>query len=462
MEKQLPVAVIGAGPVGLAAASHLLARGETPIVFEAGDGVGHTVKQWQHVKVFTPWEYVTDPVAVSMLEASGWKHPAKCAIPTGGELVAQYLEPLASLSAMRPHLRFGSRVTAVGRKGFDKVKTAGRAEQPFVLRVKEADGREHLYEAKAVIDASGTWLSPNPVGAGGLPAAGETEAADWIHYGIPDVLGTARARYAGKTVMVVGSGHSAINALIDLVKLSGSAPATRVIWALRRENIESAFGGGAADALPERAELGAQAREIVETGRVRVVAPMRIETIERRADGGLLVIGVGKAGGERRVEADEIIGATGFRPDFSFLREIRLTVDPWLESAGEIGPLIDPNLHSCGTVRPHGYNELQHPEKDFYIVGMKSYGRAPTFLTLTGYEQVRSIVAALTGDLDAAGKVSLVLPETGVCSTPLPTRLNVEDLAAVETASCCGPKEMARIPELASAGSPSSGCCSTS
>src|SRR5471030_353465 len=296
MQKQLPVAVIGAGPVGLAAAAHLLARGETPIVFEAGDGVGHTVKQWQHVKVFTPWEHVTDPVAVSMLEASGWKHPTKCGVPTGGELVAQYLEPLASLPAMRPHLSFGSRVTAAGRKGFDKVKTAGRTEQPFVLRVKEADGREHLYEAKAVIDASGTWLSPNPVGAGGLPAVGETEAADRIHYGIPDVLGTARARYAGKTAMVVGSGHSAINALIDLVRLSGSAPDTRVIWVLRRENIESAFGGGAADALPERAELGAQAREIVETGRVRVVAPMRIESIERRPDGGLLVIGIGRDG----------------------------------------------------------------------------------------------------------------------------------------------------------------------
>ena len=41
----------------------------------------------------------------------------------------------------------------------------------------------------------------------------------------------------------------------------------------------------------------------------------------------------------------------------------------------------------------------------------------PTFLTLTGYEQVRSIVAALVGDWDAARRVELELPETGVCST---------------------------------------------
>lgn len=50
---------------------------------------------------------------------------------------------------------------------------------------------------------------------------------------------------------------------------------------------------------------------------------------------------------------------------------------------------------------------------------MKSYGRAPTFLMAAGYEQVRSIAAALAGDREAAERVELVLPETGVCSTDL-------------------------------------------
>jgi hypothetical protein len=49
---------------------------------------------------------------------------------------------------------------------------------------------------------------------------------------------------------------------------------------------------------------------------------------------------------------------------------------------------------------------------------IKSYGRAPTFLLLTGYEQARSVVAAISGDYKSADQVALVLPESGVCSGP--------------------------------------------
>jgi hypothetical protein len=104
------------------------------------------------------------------------------------------------------------------------------------------------------------------------------------------------------------------------------------------------------------------------------------------------------------------------RPDLTVLRELRLHLDAAVESPAALAPLIDPNVHSCGTVPPHGAVELAHPEADFYIVGMKSYGRAPTFLLLTGYEQVRSVTAALVGDWERARQVKLVLPETGVCS----------------------------------------------
>ena len=114
---------------------------------------------------------------------------------------------------------------------------------------------------------------------------------------------------------------------------------------------------------------------------------------------------------------DRIIVATGQRPDLSLTRELRLDLDPWIESAKALGPMIDPNLHSCGSVPPHGHRELSHPEPGFYTVGVKSYGRAPTFLMVTGYEQVRSVSAAIAGDMEAADDVRLVLPETGVCST---------------------------------------------
>ena len=99
---------------------------------------------------------------------------------------------------------------------------------------------------------------------------------------------------------------------------------------------------------------------------------------------------------------DAIAAATGFRPDLDMLREVRLDLDPAVEAPARLAPLIDPNFHSCGTVPPHGEELLRHPDDGFYIVGMKSYGRAPTFLLATGYEQVRSIAAALAGDTAAA------------------------------------------------------------
>ena len=425
-DNRLPVAVIGAGPVGLAAAAHLIGRGETPVVLEAGDKVGHAVRQWSHVRMFSPWEYCIDKAAAQLLDAAGWQPPAADGIPTGGELVARYLEPLAELPALEPRISLGARVTAVSRKGHDKVRSNGRDAQPFVLRVDGAQG-ERVVEAKAVIDASGTWFSPNPAGADGLPAIGEAAMAGHIRYGIPDVLGAERARYAGRTTLIVGGGHSAINALIELAALRQQEPRTRIVWALRKERIEAAFGGGAADQLPARGALGLQARALVESGAVEVITPFRLSRIA----GGCCGIQVSgeHAGGEKRLTVDEVIVATGFRPDLSFLREVRLTLDPWLESSGALGPLIDPNLHSCGTVRPHGAQELAHAEPGFYIAGMKSYGRAPTFLLATGHEQVRSIAAAIAGDLEAAARVELKLPETGVCVTrPI----------ATGAAGCCG------------------------
>jgi thioredoxin reductase len=436
-DRTLPVAIVGAGPIGLAAAAQLIRRGETPLVLEAGDAVGHTMRQWRHVAMFSPWRFNTDTAAVALLRETGWTHPPGDTIPTGGELVARYLEPLASLPLLRDRIRLRSRVTAVSRDGFDKVRTAGRSARPFVLRVADAAGNETNLRARAVIDASGTWSTPNPAGADGLPAIGEREAADRVFYGIPDVLGTERLRYAGKRVAVVGGGHSALNALIELAALKDEVPATDILWIMRKDIIESVYGGEAADALPARGALGIEARQLVEGGAVRVLSPFRIARIERTAGGALDIVG-DHAGAEGRAAVDEIVVATGFRPDLAMLREIRLTLDPWLESNGTIGPLIDPNLHSCGTVRPHGAAELAHAETDFFVVGMKSYGRAPTFLLATGHEQVRSVAASLTGDAVAAARVELALPETGVCSSRPAALRDKSRVAVAATGGCCG------------------------
>ena len=412
---RLPVAVIGAGPVGLAAAAHLLEKGETPIILEAGTAVGASVREWGHVRLFSPWKYLVDPAARRILDAAGWSMPNEDDLPTGAELVADLLEPLARHPSIAPHIRLDSHVIAVSRRGFDKVKSAGRDGAPFELIVRHADGRIERILARAVIDASGTWNAANPMGAGGLVAEGEAEQSDRIRYGIPDVRGRERARYAGRRTLVVGSGHSAFNAILDLVALGNEAARTEIVWAVRRSDVGLMFGGGEKDQLEARGTLGTRLQSLVTDGRVRLVTGFRVARITE--DGGALIV---ESDENRRLEpVDEIIVSTGFRPDLSLARELRLRLDPWLEAPEQLAPLIDPNLHSCGTVYPHGATELAHPEKDFYVVGMKSYGRAPTFLMLTGYEQVRSVACALVGDEAGARNVELVLPETGVCQTDL-------------------------------------------
>jgi thioredoxin reductase len=426
-ESQLPVAVIGAGPVGLAAAAHLIDRGIRPLVFEAGPTVGASIREWGHVRVFSPWEFNIDPAAAELLKRAGWTPPEPDGYPTGDELVERYLEPLAALPEIANTLQLVARVTGVARYGIDKLKDAGRDEAPFEL-VVEQGGIERRVLARAVIDASGTWTKPNPLGSGGLPAAGERALSHRITYGIPDVLGRDRERYGGRRVLVVGSGHSAFNAILDLVTLRESEPATEVLWAIRGRAPGRKYGGGDDDQLPARGALGDSVRGLVEEGSVELVTGFHTRQVAASENG--LVLG----DGERELVADEVIAATGFRPDLEMLRELRLDLDDRVEAARALAPLIDPNLHSCGSVPPHGVDELSHPDQGIYLVGMKSYGRAPTFLLRTGYEQVRSVVAALAGDWEAARRVELVLPETGVCNGPAAAPAGGGSVAA----ACCG------------------------
>lgn len=422
------VAIIGAGPVGLAAAAHVLERGMTPVVLEAGPGVGHAMHQWRHVQLFSPWEYNVDKAAARLLAPTGWNSPDPHAYPTGSELLESYLEPLAATPALRGVIRTSSRVTAIGRVGFEKSKTKGRADSLFEIRYQNGKGPATL-RADAVIDISGTWSSPNPAGSNGLPAIGERESADRIVYAMPDVRGSARNRYAGRRIAVLGAGHSAIGTLTELAQLRDEVPRTEVVWLLRGTDPAKAFGGGANDKLSARGELGATFAALVAAGKIEIEAGFGVTHISTSGNG--LRIGAGSADCGRHVFAEELIVATGFRPDLSFLTEMRLRLDPAIEAPVALAPLIDPNEHSCGTVRPHGARELAHDEPGLYLAGMKSYGRAPTFLMITGYEQVRSIAADIAGDKEAAGRVELELPETGVC-----TRGGGEGTATVS--GCCG------------------------
>lgn len=401
---ELPVVVIGAGPQGLAAAAHLVERDENVIVVERGNGPASAVSEWGHVRLFSAWPELTDAAARRLLEPTGWTAPAK-GYPTGAEWVRDYLAPLAD--ALGERVRYATTVTGVARQGRDKVVDGGRKSQPFVVHTLDADGREARLLARAVVDASGTWDLPNPAGADGFPAVGEAAASDRISYRIPADVSELSGRHA----VVVGAGHSATHAVLRLSELARRAPGTRVTWLLRRGSAANVFGGGLGDELPERAALGSRARKVIDEGVVELVTGFRVAAF-RQSDDGLTIVA---EDGREVTDVGHVFALTGFRPDTGMLRELRIDLDPALEAVAGIASEIDPNIHSCGSVGATGARQLAQPESGLFIVGAKSYGRAPTFLALTGYEQVRSVAAHLVGDHEAAARNELSLPDTGVC-----------------------------------------------
>lgn len=444
--RNYPVAIIGGGPVGMAAAAHLTERKIPFILFESGNSVGASLLDWQHIAVFTPWKYNIDKAAERLLQEVDWRKPDEEGLPTGKEILDNYLIPLAFHPKIKPFIHANAKVLSISRKGIRKIKTAGRERQPFVIRVYESKEIK-AYQASVVIDASGTWFNPSPIGADGVPAIGERENGDRITYRIPDILEKDREIYANKTVVVVGAGHSAINSLLDLASLQEKYPLTKLHWVLHKENMDEIYGGKEEDALKARGALGIRIENLVQSGVLEIHNPYSIEEIGRKK-GRLNIKGVVGGISHTIAQVDEIIANTGARPDVLLSRELRVQYDPALESVPALASLIDPNIHSCGTVRPHGEAELRQPEPDFYVVGAKSYGRAPTFLMATGYEQVRSIAAYLDGDIEGANRVELDLPETGVCSadgksssaccTPAVSNTKEKEEEKSE-AECCAP-----------------------
>ncbi|KLU06221.1 secreted protein [Rhodopirellula islandica] len=436
----LPIAIIGAGPIGLAAAANLLEREQEFILLEAGTRTAASIWEWRHVRLFTPWSYLIDPASKRMLQSNeSWEEPNATEVPFAKELVERYLDPLAANHRIASRLKLEHKVTSISRDGHDRMKDGNRNDAPFLI-VADTPAGPRRFHARAVIDASGTWNTPNPMGAGGVEADGERQFQDHIRYGMPDVLDRERERYAGKRVLVVGSGHSATGAVLNLVELANESPETMIAWAVRRTNPAKLWGGGEADEIEARGALGTRVKAAVDSGQATLLTGLSIGAIREHQDG----LEVFDVKGVSQVIVDEIIVAAGSRPNLNMLRELRLELDASTEATKALGPLIDPNQHSCGSVPPHGAAELKHPERGFYLAGMKSYGRAPTFLMRTGYEQVRSIAAELAGDHEAARKVELTLPSTGVCST---------DLAYQEPSGSC---------QSSASGKPSGQCESSS
>ena len=396
--KKPHLAILGAGPTGLDAALAAADAGIPFTVYEAAPEPGGHVRAWGHVRLFTPWEMDVSPRMRRHLEAAGVPVPSGSDCPTGRELAERVLAPVAALPEVAPHLRLGTRAVAVGREGLlkhEEIATAARGARPFRLLVADAEGGEHVEHADVVIDATGTYGQPNSLGDGGIPAPGERELGAAIRRDLPDLAREA-ADWAGKTVLVAGAGHSAETAVAALADLARQAPGTRVVWVLRRDAPAATPGAGAADPLPERARLESQAADLAAGGSpaIEVRRGVAIEALEPA--GGRIGVVLRNGAGRERVEVDRVLALTGYVGDHELYRQLQVhecyaTTGPIQLSAALLGA----GAGDCLAQQSHGADVLKNPEPNFYILGIKSYGRNNTFLMQVGWQQVDEVFGLL-------------------------------------------------------------------
>jgi len=396
------VAVLGAGPVGLEAALALAEAGYPFTLYEAATEVAGNVAEWGHVRVFTPWEMNVSPRARRALIAARKAVPEGSDCPTGEELRERLLIPLAELPQIAPHLALGTRVLAVGREGLLKHEEIGsreRGQRPFRLLLRR-QGHEEVAHADVVLDCTGSYTVPNPLGDGGIPAPGETDLAWAIHYRLPNLEGEA-AEWAGKTILLVGAGHSGQTAARDLADLAEDHPGTRIIWALR--SATPFRGETEEDPLPERAQLHRRAQQLAagSSGAVEIRHGVAIESLAQRGHGKRIDVTLRHQDGSKEaVTVDRILALTGSVGDHTLYRQLQVhecyaTSGPMKLAAALLAAGAEGG--DCLTQASHGADTLKNPEPGFYILGSKSYGRNNTFLMRVGWEQVDEVMGLLAG-----------------------------------------------------------------
>ncbi|HEY0554914.1 MAG TPA: flavoprotein [Thermoanaerobaculia bacterium] len=393
------IAILGSGPTGLEAALAAAEAGRPFTLYEAAPTVAGNVRAWGHVRLFTPWEMNVSPRMRRHLEAAGREVPDDGECPTGDDLAARLLEPLAALPEIAPNLRLGTRVIGIGREGLlkhEEIATAERGRHPFRLLLADAtgenNGREWTEGADVVIDATGTWGHPNSLGDGGIPAPGERAFMNDIRRDIPDFV-AERAGWAGKTILLAGAGHSAQTAVRALAGLAREAPGTRVIWALRHPN--PSWGTHEGDPLPARGELAASATELA-GGAAPAVEALRGVVVEEIAKPDRFEVTLRNGAGSERIAVDRILALTGSVGDHTLYRQLQ--VHECYATCGPIklaAALLGAGNADCLAQTTHGADTLANPEPNFFILGAKSYGRNNTFLMRIGWEQVGEVFGLL-------------------------------------------------------------------
>ena len=392
------VAIIGAGPIGLEAALYGARLGHDVHVYERGV-VGHNMRNWGHVRLFSSWSINHSMLGVSLLRKSDFTFPAPDEYLTGLEHVEWYLSPLVRSAPLAGRVHEGTEVISVGRDGIGKRDLIGgpRQEHPFRLLLHGPQGEE-LAEADVVIDASGTYGNPNWMGNGNIPALGERVLRHRIAYTLEDVAGADRHRYKGKRVLLVGSGHSAATALEGLTQLTK----TKVVW-ISRDPRSKLLPVIPNDPLPERARLSEMANGLASgvTTAVEYRPSTEVERLAERGDGFEVTLRSGKH--QETLIVDRILAHVGYRPNNRIYRELQVH-----ECYASLGPMkLSAALLSeggdsadCLAETSKGADVLRNPEPNFFIIGAKSYGKNSNFLIRVGIQRVREVFSLLEGKPD--------------------------------------------------------------
>jgi len=385
------IAVIGAGPVGLEAALYGTYLGHDLQIYERGR-VGENIRRWGHVSLFSPERMNRSQLAVLQLDRADLPLSDDERYLTGRQFVEQQLEPLAHCEPLAGRIHEGCTVIRVGRERIGKSDLVGgpRDRYPFRLLL-EQDARERIVNADVVLDCSGTYGHHNWMGSGNLPAPGELRLKDRIAYTLEDIAGRHRDRYAGKHVLLVGSGHSAATALDALIRL----PGTQVLWITKadRERPHELIPD---DPLPERARLSGLANGLAAGSHPQVTYRRAtvVERVEER-DGGFGVT-LRSTDREQTVTVDRILAHVGYSPDNSLYRELQVH-----ECYATFGPirlaaaLLGDSSSDCLAQSARGAEVLENPEPGFFILGAKSYGKNSRFLIRIGLEQVREVYSLI-------------------------------------------------------------------
>lgn len=378
------VLVIGAGPMGIAAAIGAADRGHDVTVLERGE-TGASLRTWGPTRFFSPLSMNVSPRMRALL---GDALPDDDALLTGPEYVDRVLLPLVESPPLRGRVHTGMNVTAIGRRGLTRTDYAGhplRAERPFRI-VCEND---EVFEADVVLDASGGLVVPRPMGAGGLPALGESRLARRPIRRLGE-LSAARESLRGRTVLLLGDGHSAANAIGILERVAAEDPATRVVWAVRSPN-RRPCEEVSHDPLPERQSVVSRANALAEAPPpfLRVERKAMIESVAQ--NNGHVVV---RLTGGRIVEADAVAAFTGYRPETAYLSELAVELSPVTEGGARLYRAIS-CITDCLSVPAVKPADLQSGEAGYYFVGSRAYGRSNGFLLKTGLAQLETILESL-------------------------------------------------------------------